>query len=77
MLCAFFSHPGNKDRLPANLAKVQSFQVEQDSSTGKESTCNAGDLLRFLSREDPLEKGMATHPSILYSPWGQQRVGQD
>ena len=35
----------------------------------KESTCNAGDLLetwvRFLGREDPLEKRMATLPSIL------------
>ena len=29
-------------------------------SDGKESTCNAGDL-----GYDPLEKGMATHPSIL------------
>ena len=31
------------------------------SSAGKESTCNAGDL----GWEDPLEKGMATHSSIL------------
>ena len=30
-------------------------------SPGKESTCNAGDL----GWEDPLEKGMATHASIL------------
>jgi len=29
-------------------------------SDGKESACNAGDL----SREDPLEKSMATHSSI-------------
>ena len=40
--------------------------------------------VRFLSQEDPLEKGMATHPSILvwripwaeepvdYSPWGHK-----
>ena len=28
---------------------------------GKESTCNVGDL----GWEDPLEKGMATHSSIL------------
>ena len=40
--------------------------------------------VRFLGREDPLEKGMATHPSILawriprteepggYSPWGHK-----
>ena len=30
-------------------------------SAGKESTCNAGDL----GWEDPLEKGKATHSSIL------------
>ena len=28
-----------------------------DGSVGKESTCNAGDLVRFLGGEDPLEKG--------------------
>ena len=35
------------------------------SSDCKESACNAGDLVRFLGWEDPLEKGMATHSSIL------------
>ena len=30
-----------------------------DSSTGKESSCNAGDPVQFLGREDPLEKGTA------------------
>ena len=34
-------------------------------SDGKESTCNAGDLGSIPGREDPLEKGMATHPNIL------------
>ena len=28
-----------------------------ESSVGKESACNAGDLVRFLGWEDPLEKG--------------------
>ena len=32
---------------------------------GKESTCNAGDQSSILSQEDPQEKGMATHSSIL------------
>ena len=27
---------------------------------GKESACNAGDEVRFLGKEDPLKKGMAT-----------------
>ena len=53
-------------------------------SDGKESARNAGDpdFIRSLGWEDPLEKGMATHSSILtwripwaeelmgYSPWG-------
>ena len=36
-------------------------------SAGKESACNAGDLgsIRSLAWEDPLEKGKATHSSIL------------
>ena len=45
------------------------------------------DTVQSLGREDPLEEGMATHPSILpgeshgqrnlvgYSPWGCKRVG--
>ena len=32
-------------------------------SAGKESACNAGDLVWFLGWEDPLEKGKATHSS--------------
>ena len=36
-----------------------------DSSVGKESACNAGDPVRFLGLENPLEKGKATHSSIL------------
>ena len=44
--------------------KVKGFPC---GSTGKESACNAGDLVRSLDWEDPLEKGKATHSSIL--PW--------
>ena len=32
---------------------------------GKESAYNSGDLGSILGQEDPLEKGMATHSSIL------------
>ena len=35
------------------------------SLAGKESACNAGDLVGSLGGEDPLEKEMATHSSIL------------
>ena len=36
-----------------------------ESSVGKESDCNVGDLVQSLGWEDPLEKGKATHSSIL------------
>ena len=35
------------------------------SSHGKESTYNAGDPGSIAGLEDPLEKGMATHSSVL------------
>ena len=46
-------------------------------SDGKESACNAGDLVRSLGWEDSLEKGMATHFSILAwrSPWTEEPGG--
>ena len=34
-------------------------------SDGKESACNAGYWVQSLDQEDPLEKGMATHSSVL------------
>ena len=58
-------------------------------SDGKESACNARDQSLILGQEDPLEKGMATHSSILVwrIPWteepgrlesmGSIRVGHD
>ena len=54
-------------------------------SDGKESACNAA-WVRSLGWEDPLEKGMASHSSILaweipwteepggYSPWGHKEL---
>ena len=56
---------------------------------GKDSVCNAGDPVRSLGWEDPLEKEMAAHSSILAwkIPWmaepgrllsmGSQRVGNN
>ena len=40
-------------------------------SAGKESTCSEGDLGSILGWKDPLEKGEATHSSILAwrIPW--------
>ena len=45
-----------------HLAFVGGFPGRLDS---KESACNAGDRVWSLGWEDPLEKGMATHLSIL------------
>ena len=56
-------------------------------SDSKESACNAGIQVQSLGWEDPLEKGMATHSSILawripwtedpggYSPWCYKELG--
>ena len=43
-------------------------------SDGKVSDYNAGDPVRSLGREDPLEKEMATHSSILAwkIPWTEE-----
>ena len=43
----------------------------------KESGCNAGDRVQSLGREDPLEKGMATHSCILAwrIPWSEEPGG--
>ena len=53
-------------------------------SDGKESACNVGDQVRSLGWEDPLEKEMATHSSILawrilwtVQSMGSQRVKHD
>ena len=46
-------------------------------SDDKESACNAGDQVRSLYQEDPLEKGMAIHSSILAQriPWTEEPGG--
>ena len=46
-------------------------------SDNKESACKAGDPVLILGWEDPLEKGMATHSSILTwkIPWTEEPGG--
>ena len=53
-----------------------------DGSDGQESACNPGDGIQPLGWGDPLEKGMATHSSILAwripraeEPGGLQSMG--
>ena len=52
-----------------------------DSSVGKESVCNAGEPSSISGLGRSLEKGKATHSSILawrfhglYSPWGVKEL---
>ena len=42
--------------------------------SSKEAVCNAGNPVLSLGQEDPLEKGMATHSSILAweIPWTEE-----
>ena len=42
-------------------------------ASGKESACNVGDLGSNPGLEDPLEKGVATHSSILAGKFHGQR----
>ena len=46
-------------------------------SVSKESACNAGDSGSIPGREDPLEKSMKTHSSILAEriPWTEEPDG--
>ena len=55
-----------KDRLP-----IPVFLGFPGGLAGKESACNAGDLGSIPGLGDPLEKGEATHSSILAwrIPW--------
>ena len=51
--------------------------MEAGGSDGKESACNAGDQGLTPGQEEPLEKGMATHSSILAwrIPWTEKPGG--
>ena len=51
-----------------NKIKITCFyrmRREHGGSDGKESSCNVGDPDSIVGQEDPLEKGMATHSSVL------------
>ena len=78
-----------KDSLPMLFKSPSVLFSFVGGSEGKASACNAGDLVRSLGQEDPMEKEMATHSSILTwkTPWteepgrllsmGLQRIGHD
>ena len=62
--------PWRKDRLPTPIFLDSSY-----GSAGNESTCMCETWVQSLGQEDPLEKGMATHSSILAweIPWTGDR----
>ena len=54
----------NKTRL-LEFTVLKIIQGFPGGSEGKEFACTAETWVQFLGWEDPLEKGMATHSSIL------------
>ena len=48
---------------------LQKVAASHSSSAGKERACDVETPVRFLGREDPLEKGQATHSSIFGLLW--------
>ena len=56
------------------LGRYLSGEGFSGGSDGKESACNAGDPGSVPVLEDPLERGMATHPIILSweIPWAEE-----
>ena len=68
---------GIEPRSPALEADSLLSEPQTGSTSGKESACNAGDLVQFQGQEDPLGKEMAIHSSILAwrIPWTEELGG--
>ena len=62
---------------PRSATSQLSFGGFPGGLDGKESACNAGDPSSIADKEEPLEKGMATHSSILAwrIPWTEAPGG--
>ena len=72
-------HSGSPGRRPLKDMFMSSFvaqSVKNPPAMG-ESICNGGDWVWFLDQEDPLEKEVATHSSILACeiPWTEEPGG--
>ena len=78
----------NKDKITKiMICKTEKSRTKRSKgfpggSDGKESDCSGGDLGSILDREDPLEKELATHFSIVAwrnpqteEPGGLQSIG--
>ena len=72
--------PQKEHRMNAETA-VREFKLHfhlfPGGSDSKESACNAGELVQSRGWEGPLEKGMATHSSIVAwkIPWTEEPGG--
>ena len=66
----------NQTRL-SDWSELRLLEGFPGGSVAKESSCNAEDMGQSLGQEDPQEKEMATHPSILAwkSPWTKEPGG--
>ena len=64
-------------RGPGTFQTVTCLPDFPGGSVVKESTCQAGDVVQSLSQGYPLEREMATHPSILAweIPWTEEPGG--
>ena len=65
-----------KPKQKAEESKVKQ-RASQEALVVKNLPANAGDQVRSLGQEDPLEKEMATHSSILIweMPWTEEPGG--
>ena len=72
--CERLYDPQNLTCLLLSSLWIRDFPGDSD---GKESACSAGDRIWSLHRDDPLEKGVATHSSILAwrIPWTEEPGG--
>ena len=71
------------------ICPIHGILLSNQKEMNQRTSCNAGNQVQSLGQEDPLEKGMATHSSILAwrIPWTEepggllsmelQRVGHD
>ena len=57
--------PGGLPSMGVSQSQTRLKRLSSSGSAGKESACNVGDLDLIPGWEDALEKGKATHSSIL------------
>ena len=71
------NNESDREGIESGSSLTRALIVKPGGSDGKESACNTGDLGLILGREDPLEKEMAAHSTILAwrSSWPEEPGG--